>query len=495
MPRLTPEDRATKWSLLVGYNPDSDDIEPVQMEDTNKAINTANYVWDTTTLAWVKQVQNVLVTDSIYLAVDGVEDLIAATNTTYLVNIMASLAVIDDWDQNNRCMVNPIVGQAGVAAGSGAITALTQRVTVATDDVVSTGIASIAGCVGADSNFYVEIAGTEKEILASTTTPLGANSTWTMGSIDVYHYVSIGIFVQSDKAGTIQILFSHNNSDWRSHTFAVPAGTGFHKVHPADFKYLNVIYTNGVQAQGSFILYVTASPVSFGNPMIRIEDEIEGDLLAVVGRSIIAGESSAGGGAYVNVKVNPSGTLEVNANQATDPWTTSDSNLLVALQAQAAQLDTDFGALLVYAEAHDTDFGTMISHLSAIQTAVQIMDDWDLNDRCRVSPITGQDGVQGGEGAINALTQRVTIATDDDMVADMALLRQEVQDHKFDYYLDGWLVDGDTCYTAVVDKAGNYIITKYDGIAGTATYYGGVGGVPSNTGWAALAYDTYDDEF
>lgn len=42
-----------------------------------------------------------------------------------------SLAAIDDWDESDRAKVNPIVGQAGVAGGNGAVTATTQRVAIA----------------------------------------------------------------------------------------------------------------------------------------------------------------------------------------------------------------------------------------------------------------------------------------------------------------------------------------------------------------------------
>lgn len=47
--------------------------------------------------------------------------------------IAASLAIIDDWDESDRAKVNPIVGQAGVAGGSGVVSAATQRVVLATD--------------------------------------------------------------------------------------------------------------------------------------------------------------------------------------------------------------------------------------------------------------------------------------------------------------------------------------------------------------------------
>jgi hypothetical protein len=46
---------------------------------------------------------------------------------------VASLAILDDWDETDRCKVNPIAGQAGVQGGAGTVTALTQRVAFATD--------------------------------------------------------------------------------------------------------------------------------------------------------------------------------------------------------------------------------------------------------------------------------------------------------------------------------------------------------------------------
>lgn len=55
---------------------------------------------------------------------------------------------------------------------------------------------------------------------------------------------------------------------------------------------------------------------------------------------------------------------------------------------------------------------TQTTALAAIQTAVQIMDDWDESDRAKVNPIVGQAGLQGGSGAVSANTLRVSPATD-----------------------------------------------------------------------------------
>jgi hypothetical protein len=55
----------------------------------------------------------------------------------------SSLNVIDDWDESDRAKVNPIVGQAGVSAGTGIDDAGTQRVSLATDVPLPTGTNSI----------------------------------------------------------------------------------------------------------------------------------------------------------------------------------------------------------------------------------------------------------------------------------------------------------------------------------------------------------------
>lgn len=68
-------------------------------------------------------------------------------------SIAASLSVIDDWDEADRAKVNPIVGQAGVAGGSGVVGNTTQRVVLATDVALPTGsnaIGKLAANSGVD---------------------------------------------------------------------------------------------------------------------------------------------------------------------------------------------------------------------------------------------------------------------------------------------------------------------------------------------------------
>jgi len=58
---------------------------------------------------------------------------------------VVSLAVLDDWDETNRCAVNLIAGQVGIAAGAGAVAATVPRMTLASDDPAVGHLATIAG--------------------------------------------------------------------------------------------------------------------------------------------------------------------------------------------------------------------------------------------------------------------------------------------------------------------------------------------------------------
>lgn len=79
--------------------------------------------------------------------VDGIETLLAAvatlaeqqSQTTQLTAASASLSVMDDWDETDRAKVNPIVGQAGLQGGSGAVSANTLRTVLATDVALPAG--------------------------------------------------------------------------------------------------------------------------------------------------------------------------------------------------------------------------------------------------------------------------------------------------------------------------------------------------------------------
>lgn len=94
--------------------------------------------------------------------------------TTQLEQIRALLDILDDWDETDRAKVNIIAGQAGVAAGAGIVGASTQRVVLASDDLVAGAIASarmktspVAGQDGVAAGAGVVGATTQRVVLAT----------------------------------------------------------------------------------------------------------------------------------------------------------------------------------------------------------------------------------------------------------------------------------------------------------------------------------------
>ena len=85
--------------------------------------------------------RTVTASDSPEVTLLGTIDADTGTISTNTATMVTSLSVLDDWDETDRAKVNPIVGQAGVAAGAGVVGATVQRVTLAIDDP---GVVSLA---------------------------------------------------------------------------------------------------------------------------------------------------------------------------------------------------------------------------------------------------------------------------------------------------------------------------------------------------------------
>jgi len=111
-------------------------------------------------------------------------------------------------------------------------------------------------------------------------------------------------------------------------------------------------------------------------------------------------------GNYLNVNLNAAGTdLSVNTGVLTDQTirvaiATDDpvNDLLTTIDATATNIDANIGQVEL--------------DLANIQVSVEIMDDWDESDRCKVNVIAGQAGIAGGTGGDGPTVPRVTLATD-----------------------------------------------------------------------------------
>lgn len=111
-----------------------------------------------------------------------------------LRSIGEAVEIMDDWDESDRAKVNPIAGQAGVAAGSGATDALTQRVVSATDDPAVV----LLGTIDADTS---TIAGDTTSIDNKTpvlgSAAMAASTPVTMATDDV-HMGAVGAAADPD---------------------------------------------------------------------------------------------------------------------------------------------------------------------------------------------------------------------------------------------------------------------------------------------------------
>lgn len=105
---------------------------------------------------------------------------------------LTALQIMDDWDESDRAKVNPIVGQAGVAAGAGAVSALTQRVTLASDDPAVTALQILDNA----------IAGSEMQVDVVAALPAGTNN---IGDVDV-----LSIAAGDNNIGNVDIVTMPN---------------------------------------------------------------------------------------------------------------------------------------------------------------------------------------------------------------------------------------------------------------------------------------------
>lgn len=92
--------------------------------------------------------------------------LLALESGGNLAAVTTAIQIMDDWDETDRAKVNPVVGQAGVQGGSGAVSANTQRVVVATDQTsIPVTTAAVAGTLA--NGAETAVAGSAVQVLAA----------------------------------------------------------------------------------------------------------------------------------------------------------------------------------------------------------------------------------------------------------------------------------------------------------------------------------------
>lgn len=207
----------------------------------------------------------------------------------------------------------PVVGGKSTSTGNAvSINALpvgtTNALTVAVVDASGNQITSFGGA-------------TTESVDAgnSSTSTLTSGSTFTGTGKSTLGFTSVEVLVYSDQSsatGGVQIQFSSDNTNYDdASTFTFTAGNsapnaGQVYIIPVRAQYYRVVYINGGTGQTAFRLssiLKAGHPTGETIPMYDVPTALGSHGLLT--KSAIVGKTTAGGGSFVDVKVNPSGAL------------------------------------------------------------------------------------------------------------------------------------------------------------------------------------------
>lgn len=167
----------------------------------------------------------------------------------------------------------------------------------------------------------------------STTVPLAANGSFVGLPFAMSPFATWSTTILADQASAangLKIQWSDDGTNWDfidQQTYSSGAGNMITFGRKAG--YVRLHYTNSASAQGVF--RVTSSAQRFAVRQTRkfvgnaLLDQDTGQVVV----SALQGHSTAGGGAWVDVKVTPAGALNAAVTQDTNPWVVS-GNVLVS---------------------------------------------------------------------------------------------------------------------------------------------------------------------
>lgn len=371
-----------------------------------------------------------------------------------------SLSVIDDWDEADRAKVNPIVGQAGVAAGAGIVGGSTQRVTLASDDPAVISLATIddwdesdraktnpiVGQAGVQGGSGIITANTQRVVIATDQPPIpvtggGGGIQYTEGDTDP---TIVGTAIMWEDAGdTLRPVSAATPLPISAGSLPLPTGAATAANQATEIASLSVlddwdesdrakvnpiVGQAGVQGGSGLITATTqrvviasdqpAIPVSGAGGTEYAEDTPAGagdiGVFALTKRQDAPAADVDTDGDRARLTVDAFNRLWTNPSSVTQPISAAALPLPAGAATSAAQLPDGHN---VTANA-GTNLNTSAlaleagGNLAAAAASLSVLDDWDETDRAKVNPIVGQAGVAGGTGLVGATTQRVTLATD-----------------------------------------------------------------------------------
>jgi hypothetical protein len=240
----------------------------------------------------------------------------------------------------------------------------------------------------------------------STTSPLGSGASFAPANGDDCRYytsVTITLFADQDSATDgMTFEFSTDDTNWDdSYDFTLSAGTTRRFQFPVTARYFRVNYTNGGTGQGAFRVQTILHRHNVLTSIHRLVDNASPDRSAQVVKSALIAQIN-GTGDFTPIQANAAGVLKIGGSVDVDDISagTQTNDVKITMDGETVQVQSNSANLATQTTA------------AAIQTAVEIMDDWDETNRCAVNPVSGQAGLAGGTGTDAANALRVSLATD-----------------------------------------------------------------------------------
>lgn len=179
----------------------------------------------------------------------------------------------------------------------------------------------------------------------SSVTPLGIGGVFTGTAFEVTKYAAINVCVASDVPSAtdgVKLEVSEDGTNWdHSHSTTYSSATGVGYIFNAEFKYARVVYTNGAVAQTYFRLQTIFKTQPVKQSLYTIDQAVSGNMFVELGKNVIIGKTTGGGGGFVDVKVTPSGAL---TTESTVTGSVSVSNFPATQPISATSLPLPSGA-------------------------------------------------------------------------------------------------------------------------------------------------------
>lgn len=248
------------------------------------------------------------------------------------------------------------------------------------------GAGVVAGDQMADEDYYA----------FQTTATLNNGASYDSGVLALSPMHSqVQTSVEADQDGTITINWftdAAGSNNVRVLTIPYTASDNFQMfAAPAFTPFVQYIFANDSGSNQTDFHFDTKFLRRAINPqLLRVDGPVVGGMVASVSRSLI---TASNGSNYVNIAATAGGNLKMSLQEISDG-------------------SIDIGAGNAGTETQRVSISTDDVNLSAIKTAIEILDDWDESDRAKVNLIAGQAGIAGGTGVDGATVPRVTLATD-----------------------------------------------------------------------------------